>query len=134
MLSARTCFQNGRRKTSSEQSSCIYKLFYSRQSVSFCVKKTRLECQSTLKLADAVVGDNKKNSNVFLAVTDVSPTHIWEKAYKTNGIAMLVPFTANSDIARASLKLKNNFFYDRERPEMFYTATWSFSTKPCKSQ
>ena len=43
--------------------------------------------------SDAVVGDNKKNSNVFLAVTDVSPAHIWEKAYKTNGIAMLVPFT-----------------------------------------
>ena len=41
----------------------------------------------TLKLAaTAVVGDNKKNSNVFLAVTDVSPTHIWEKAYKTNGL------------------------------------------------
>ena len=76
--------------------------------------------------SDAVVGDNKKNSNVFLAVTDVSPTHIWEKAYKTNGIAMLVPFTANSDIARASLKLKNNFFYDRERPEMFYTGDLEF--------
>ena len=76
--------------------------------------------------SDAVVGDNKKNSNVFLAVTDVSPTHIWEKAYKTNGIAMLVPFTANSDIARASLKLKNNFLYDRERPEMFYTGDLEF--------
>ena len=76
--------------------------------------------------SDAVVGDNKKNSNVFLAVTDVSPAHIWEKAYKTNGIAMLVPFTANSDIARASLKLKNNFFYERERPEMFYTGDLEF--------
>jgi len=76
--------------------------------------------------SDAVVGDNKKNSNVFIAVTDVSPAHIWEKAYKTNGIAMLVPFTANSDIARASLKLKNNFFYERERPEMFYTGDLEF--------
>ena len=36
------------------------------------------------------------------------------------------PFTANSDIARASLKLKNNFFYDRERPEMFYTGDLEF--------
>ena len=76
--------------------------------------------------SDAVVGDNKKKSNVFIAVTDVSPAHIWEKAYKTNGIAMLVPFTANSDIARASLKLKNNFFYERERPEMFYTGDLEF--------
>lgn len=83
--------------------------------------------------SDAVVGDNKKNSNVFLAVTDVSPTHIWEKAYKTNGIAMLVPFTANSDIARASLKLKNSFFYERERPEMFYSGDLEFLHKTMHS-
>ena len=55
-----------------------------------------------------------------------SPTHIWEKAYKTNGIAMLVPFTANSDIARASLKLKNNFFYDRGDQKCFTPADLEF--------
>jgi len=76
--------------------------------------------------SDGVIGDNRKNSNIFLAVTDVSPNHIWEKAYKTNGIAMLVPFTANSDIARASLKLKKSFFFKRERPEMFYAGDIEF--------